>query len=198
MIGSVHVDPSLGRECKDEAYLFVQAPCLVPSSHLVQRKLAGLFIACLGVFLYLFVQIYVEYIKSVEHNNYIEWDVQTITASDYTVEFEIDPEMYAHFKNKFYDPTNPLTELMQFRHFVKSEMEERLTEFPDLGYKGCAGKKAAVKVAMITFAYKNSEIINELTSRGTSIKVQNYRLLDHINKHILHGLAKNQDTLDKM
>ena len=46
-----------------------------------------------------------------EENNYVAWDVATITAADYSVEFEIDPEMYAQFKNKFYDATNPLSEI---------------------------------------------------------------------------------------
>jgi hypothetical protein len=57
----------------------------------------GLFIGCLGVFIYLFVQVYSQWIKSVESNNYIDWDVATITAADYTVEFEIDPDMFAEF-----------------------------------------------------------------------------------------------------
>ena len=76
-----------------------------------QRKIFGLFIGCLGVFIYLFVQVFIEYVKSVEENNYVAWDVATITAADYSVEFEIDPEMYAQFKNKFYDATNPLSEI---------------------------------------------------------------------------------------
>jgi hypothetical protein len=41
----------------------------------------------------------------------VEWDVQTITAADYTVEFEIDPEMFAHFQNKYLDQSSPLSEI---------------------------------------------------------------------------------------
>ena len=67
------------------------------------RKAVGLAIGCFGVFVYLFVQVFIEYIKSVEDNNYIEWDVQTITAADYTVEFEITKEMHSTFKVKYYD-----------------------------------------------------------------------------------------------
>lgn len=184
--------------CKEEAYLFVQTPCLVPSAHLAQRKVIGLSIGCLGVFIYLFVQVFVEYVKSVEENNYIEWDIQTITAADYTVEFEIEPEMFAAFKNKFFDPTNPLSEISQFRFYIKNEMEQRLTEFPGLGYEGNKGDFSEVKIAMITFAYKNAEIIKELTARGTAIKKENYRLLDHINKHVLGHLSHSQEFLDQL
>jgi hypothetical protein len=39
------------------------------------------------VFIYLFVLIYIDYIKAVENNRFLDFDVQTITAADYTVEF---------------------------------------------------------------------------------------------------------------
>lgn len=51
---------------------------------------------------------------------------------------------------------------------------------------------------MITFAYKNAEIIRELTARGVAIKKENYRMLDHINKHVLSHLSHSQDFLDKL
>ena len=41
----------------------------------------------IGVFIYLFVLIYIDYIKAVENNRFLDFDVQTITAADYTVEF---------------------------------------------------------------------------------------------------------------
>ena len=101
----------LYEHCNEEAYLFVQAPCLVPRGQQTQRKLIGLFVSCLGVFIYLFVQIWVEYVRKIEDNNYIEWDVQTITAADYTVEFTIDPAMFDNFKERYYDPANPISEI---------------------------------------------------------------------------------------
>lgn len=53
--------------------------------------------------MFLFIQLFVDYVYNKEANNYVEWDVLTITAADYTVEFEIEPEMFSTFKNKFYD-----------------------------------------------------------------------------------------------
>ena len=40
------------------------------------------------------------------------------------------------FLNKFYDPSNPLSEISQFRLYVKDELEKRISEFPDLGIDG--------------------------------------------------------------
>ena len=85
------------KQCDQDSYLFIQAPCLVPVQQIQIRKIIGLFTGCLGVFIYLFTQVYCQWIKSVEENNYIEWDVQTITAADYTVEFDINPDMFSFF-----------------------------------------------------------------------------------------------------
>ena len=68
-------------------------------------------------------------------------------------------------------------------------MESRLTEFPGLGYEGTKGDKSEVKIAMITFAYRNEEVIRELVGRGTAIKGEKYRVIDHINKHVLGHLS---------
>lgn len=37
---------------------------------------------------------YLDFIKKVQENKYIEWDLKTITSNDYTVEFQLDPAFY--------------------------------------------------------------------------------------------------------
>lgn len=39
--------------------------------------------------MYLFVLLFIEYISSVQENKYVDYDVRTITAADYSVEFPI-------------------------------------------------------------------------------------------------------------
>lgn len=41
--------------------------------------------------------IFTDFIKQVAKNNYIDWDVKTITAGDYSVEFDITPEFFQRF-----------------------------------------------------------------------------------------------------
>lgn len=41
---------------------------------------------------------------------YVDWDVKTVTAGDYTVEFIVSIEIYQKFLQKFYDETNPISE----------------------------------------------------------------------------------------
>lgn len=43
---------------------------------------------------------YVDYIKKVQEFNCVEWDVKTITAGDYAVEFDLDDKFFADFMDK--------------------------------------------------------------------------------------------------
>jgi len=63
----------------------------VPEDQLAIREAKGLALACCAVFISLFTINFLDYVKKVQENNYIEWDVKTITAGDYTIEFDISP-----------------------------------------------------------------------------------------------------------
>lgn len=51
-------------------------------------------IASVTVFLALFIISYLDYIKKMQESGYVEWDVKTITAADYTIEFDLDPAFF--------------------------------------------------------------------------------------------------------
>ena len=95
----------------------------------------ALALGCIGIFLALFIVNYLDYIKKIQENEYIEWDLKTITAGDYTIEFDIKPEFLSDFlvkeynkwiatqsdKGKFY-----VSRVEAFRDWVQNEMEQRL------------------------------------------------------------------------
>ena len=66
----------------------------------------------------MFVIIYFDYVKSVQKCKYLDQDVNTITASDYSVEFDLEESTYDEFKKKYYDETNPMSENAQFKLYV--------------------------------------------------------------------------------
>ena len=79
-------------ECAaSESQIFIQFACIVDHDILIGREEQGLVIGCCAVFIALFVINYIDYIKKTQENNYVEWDVKTITAGDYAIEFDIDP-----------------------------------------------------------------------------------------------------------
>lgn len=54
--------------------------------------------------------------------------MKTITAADYTIEFDLRPETYEHWKENYFDETNLLSECAQFKLYLQKELEERCTK----------------------------------------------------------------------
>lgn len=61
------------------------------------RQIEGLFIGCLGVFVYLFIISCFDFIAVLEKNAQVDFDVETITAGDYTMEIKLKPSQYEEF-----------------------------------------------------------------------------------------------------
>ena len=55
------------------------------------------------MFVALFIVNFLDYIKKVQQNNYVEWDVKTVTAGDFTIEFDVDPGFFNDYKRNFKD-----------------------------------------------------------------------------------------------
>jgi len=137
--------------CGDNAYVFVQVGCIIPDSLTTTRRIFGLFIGCVGVFIYLFTVVYYDYIKTVQANLYIDWDVKTITAGDYSIEFDIVQDTYDYWKDHYMDESNPMSECAQFKLYCQNELEERITAMENLGFDG--ENPGPIKIAQVTFAY---------------------------------------------
>jgi hypothetical protein len=71
---------------------YFQAPCVVPHELYTPRLMAGLAFSCLAVFIYFISTIYFDYSKCIQNTSYLRYDVETITAGDYTVQFGISSE----------------------------------------------------------------------------------------------------------
>ena len=87
---------------------------------------------------------------------YIDYDIATITAGDYTVEFQLSPTQYQYFLDHYHQPNNPMSEISQFKLYIKEEMEKRINAFPDLGYDAPETRHLPKKIAAISFAYNNA------------------------------------------
>jgi len=161
----------------------------------------GLLIACIAVFIFLFSIVYFDYVKSVQKNKYVEWDFLTMTAGDYSIEFDITSKFVDNFLKTAYDETNPISEVMQLKLFIKDELERRLgeqafkadEEYDQLGSRrsilntSISGQEQkTIKVGLITFAFNNAEVIQWLKERGNHIKNEDWDKLDKINNKIAY------------
>ena len=118
----------------------------------------------MGVYIALFFVVFIDYLRNVFKNQFIEWDVKTITAGDYSVELDIPEEMFENFKQEFGDNPEGKPTIVAFRDYVVKELEDRLTKLPDQGFEDPPPER--INIAMITFAFDNSALINLLKQRG--------------------------------
>jgi len=77
-------------------------------------------------------------------------------------------------------------------------MEARLTDFPCLGIDGPEHADDPVKIAIITFAFNNSEIIQNLKQRGKFIKNEKWKSCEKLQAKMTNRLHNSQELLDKM
>jgi len=150
-----------------DSVMFMQIACMIPPEEITDRQISGLIIGCTAVFLALFVVNYIDYIESIQQNMFIEWDVKTITAGDYTIEFDIEPEFFKKWVNttyaKFCVKQNQekkikyVSRVEAFRDWFQQEMETRVSEMPDLGYEDQPVEQ--IKIAVTTFAFRNADMI---------------------------------------
>lgn len=84
---------------------------MIPPDQVTYRKILGLVVSCTGVVLYLFAYITIEYTKSIQKNMFVDWDVKTVSAADYTVEFRVTPDMYEFFQENYLQEDNPISEI---------------------------------------------------------------------------------------
>ena len=77
-------------------------------------------------------------------------------------------------------------------------MESRLTEFPALGIDGPEGDILPVKIAIITFAFNNAEIIHNLRRRGRYIAQESWKSYEKLHAKMQNRLANSQELLDRM
>ena len=94
----------------------------------------GLLVSSVAVFIFFFTISYLDYIKSVQGNKYIDYDIKTLTAGDYTVEFELSPTLFQNWQENFHDVHSPMSEMAQFKHYIWREMETRVNLMEHLGY----------------------------------------------------------------
>ena len=149
-------------ECfSGSAQFFLQIACKLDHDEITTRRIQGLLIASLTIAVALYVSVFTDYIRQIAKNDFVEWDIKTVTSGDYTIEFDISDEFYDRFvqlhgANK---PDN-LPMATYFRDWIQTEMENKVSRIPDLGYED--EPPARIEIAATTFAFENSHLINLL------------------------------------
>lgn len=84
----------------EDALMFIQVGCTMPDEQLASRRKHALVLGSVGAFIALFAINYIDFVKKKEENAFVAFDVKTITAGDYTIEFDLDETFYADYLKK--------------------------------------------------------------------------------------------------
>ena len=71
----------------------------------------GLVIACISVFVIVFSVTYIEYMKGVQKFKYVEYDFNTLSTADYSIEFTLKKGMWDNFYKTYFDHKSPISDI---------------------------------------------------------------------------------------
>lgn len=167
-----------GSTCVDKsAQLYVQYACAIAQEDLNQRHKDLSILACIAIFAASLYLIVLYFVKRNSKMNQLDWDIQTITPGDYTLQYEITEEAYHHFLNNVYYPgayeERGISIGGCLKDYMKEHIEKLLTdklrEMRASGQDMSNIKIQEVKIADIVFAFNNAELIQLLKQRGNHI-----------------------------
>lgn len=121
------------------------------------------------------------YLSSVASIDFKAWDVGTVTASDFTVEYQIPKVVWKKFEDNHTDHTR--AEGTDFEDYLKREFENIISQQPSVLHPDLV-QPPAVKIANITFAFNNAKLIALLRQRGAIVGSGNFKKLPDIDKKI--------------
>lgn len=152
---------------------------------------------------------------------YTEWDVQTTTISDYTMQYEIPGAIFNDYKEKVYrsqkaqmdkkfsSATQTLEEekkkdsesieeiyqeeafIFGFKQYLKNEFEAVLKDTEPVRFQN----NNLINISHIHLGFDHTKIHSMLQNRGTAIKSGNIEKRNKIEKKILEYIDKNKAYL---
>jgi hypothetical protein len=118
------------------------------------------------------------YAKNVLKITAKKWDLDMITASDYTVSYNISNHEFDEFKKNHDERTDESTAIAYTKH-LKEKYEKLVSEQDHVLEEG-----NNIKIANISFSFANHKIIRLLEKRGHAIIYQDFKEKEKIEDEI--------------
>ena len=128
-----------------------------------EKREQALLASCVNIFAALTLLSVIAYRQGSNSIEKKEWDLQTVTASDYTLEISLSRSQVSQMRRDIYQNSFEYYESdgYQVKFWIKKLLEDRLYEL--------SGKRG-YQIADVNFAYYNSWLLDGLRGRGTLIK----------------------------
>jgi len=139
----LHRNATGGLCSQAETKFFVQYACEHSQEELEARRRDGAKAACVAVFSALAIFAMIFYQRKSTQLEQIEWDVSTVTASDYTVDMTLTEGMLENFVKEA-NPGIDESAGYRLKQYLQQTLEEKLTnEVPSLGFQRISRVKVA-------------------------------------------------------
>lgn len=151
---------------------------------LLTNKRIGIVIVFIGILITICYLLMLSHLENTSKIDFKLWDVNTCTAADYTVELRLPPAVYEDYlKNHTHQPFDELI-WKNFEEHVNS-LDQRLDKHV-----------GDVKIACVSFGYKNGDLIRLLYHRGTAITNAKFDKMTDAEKKIEDMIKEKQAHLE--
>ncbi|CDW90155.1 UNKNOWN [Stylonychia lemnae] len=170
-----------GMSCtnKTSARFYIQYTCEEPDSEILIKKHSALAVACLGLFICFIFFCMTYYLSKTSYIDYKLWDVFTVTAADFTVEYTIPQQVWHQFCS-LPDSNEGDSKAVAFEGYLKKQFEQIITNQEGV----LSQENQEIRIANISFAFDNCELISKLKTRGFMIGNGQYNKLDTVDQQI--------------
>jgi RNA recognition motif-containing protein len=186
----------------DESVAFYQYTCQHSQEQLSLKRLQGLAIVCFNILIGLVFLIMLRFFKKKTQIELKQWDMDTVTVSDFAVELNIPVKMYDRFKEDFEEKVrlgqvedhNPddYSLIFEFEYALCQSIENDISKIPKINKD-----LDEVIICDVNINFNNSEIINLLSKRGTALKYGKILEARKVEDEIKELKEKKYDSLIK-
>jgi hypothetical protein len=166
------------------------------------KRLQGLAIVCFNILIGLVFIIMLRFFKKKTQIELKQWDMDTVTVSDFAVELNIPEKMYNKFIKDFeekvrlgqvedHNPDN-YSLIFEFENALCQSIENDLSKMPKINKD-----LDEIIICDVNINFNNSEIINLLSKRGAALKYGKILEARKIEDEIKEVKEKKYDSLIK-
>lgn len=118
------------------------------------------------------------YLSRTSNIMYKLWDINTVTAADFGVEYNVHADNWLHYKTHVLeDPNATNIDLFEFQKYLKHELEKKVWNVPWVVDEN----EENVSICSVSYAYDNVDVMNKLKERGKILSSGKLDKLDQVD-----------------
>jgi len=177
--------PQFLQDCNyKETKIYIQYSCDFNEEEAYQRKvgLHAAFIGLVACFIYSYV---IYHTRKSAAINYKIWDMNTVTAADFTVEVGIPPIIWRKWNRR------NIKDTQSFKNFFRDQLQRQVDELPPVLDNPATNTNA--DIACVIFAYSNRKLIKALIKRGKCLIAGKIHNILESEERINHLVSDHRD-----